>query len=153
MGRMELRRYTHYSNLRSLNRINRPEDLIKRAIELGLAGIAITDHESLTSHVELAEMSSFWGQDISVTQIAVTNIDLSQCQLNLCGQKNNTLRMVLSNGLVLVKFQFSEDEFNDLSADNTYMICIISPQRNEWNGSASGKGIIDDFELTTKWIF
>ena len=33
--------------------INRPEDLIKQAIQLDLAGIAITDHESLSSHIEL----------------------------------------------------------------------------------------------------
>ena len=33
--------------------INRPKDLINRAIELGLAGIAITDHEALCGHIEI----------------------------------------------------------------------------------------------------
>ena len=33
--------------------INRPKALINKAIELGLAGIAITDHEALCGHVEL----------------------------------------------------------------------------------------------------
>ena len=33
--------------------INRPKDLVKRAIALGLSGIAITDHETLASHIEL----------------------------------------------------------------------------------------------------
>ena len=33
--------------------INRPKDLVNRAIELGLKGIAITDHETLSSHMEL----------------------------------------------------------------------------------------------------
>ena len=33
--------------------INKPKDLVNRAIEIGLAGIAITDHESLSSHIEL----------------------------------------------------------------------------------------------------
>lgn len=32
--------------------INKPKDLINRAIELGLAGIAITDHECLAGHVK-----------------------------------------------------------------------------------------------------
>jgi len=41
------------SNLRLLDSINRPKDLINRAIELGLAGIAITDHEALCSHPEI----------------------------------------------------------------------------------------------------
>ena len=53
MGRFEAHSHTMYSNIRLLDSINRPEDLIKRAIQLNLAGIAITDHESLSSHVEL----------------------------------------------------------------------------------------------------
>ena len=51
--RFEVHSHTHYSNLRLLDSINRPKDLINRAIELGLAGIAITDHEALCSHPEI----------------------------------------------------------------------------------------------------
>ena len=51
--RFEVHAHTHYSNLRLLDCINRPKDLVKRAIELGLSGIAITDHESLSGHMEL----------------------------------------------------------------------------------------------------
>lgn len=42
-----------YSNLRLLDAINRPKNLIDRAVELGLAGICITDHETLSSHMEV----------------------------------------------------------------------------------------------------
>ena len=45
--------HTHYSNIRLLDCINRPKDLINKAIELGLSGIAITDHESLGGHVQV----------------------------------------------------------------------------------------------------
>ena len=51
--RFECHSHTHYSNLRLLDCINRPKDLVKRAIALGLSGIAITDHETLASHIEL----------------------------------------------------------------------------------------------------
>ena len=51
--RFEVHSHTHYSNLRLLDCINRPKDLVNRAIELGLKGIAITDHETLSSHMEL----------------------------------------------------------------------------------------------------
>ena len=43
--------HTEYSNLRLLDSINKPKRLIDRAIELGLSGIAITDHEALCGHV------------------------------------------------------------------------------------------------------
>ena len=45
--------HTHYSNIRLLDCINRPKALIDKAIELGLSGIAITDHECLAAHVEV----------------------------------------------------------------------------------------------------
>ena len=53
MERFEVHSHTHYSNLRLLDAINKPKDLINRAIELGLKGIAITDHEVLSSHPEV----------------------------------------------------------------------------------------------------
>ena len=49
--------HTEYSNIRLLDSINRPKDLIKKAIELGLSGIAITDHECLSSHVEVTKIA------------------------------------------------------------------------------------------------
>ena len=45
--------HTEYSNLRLLDAISHPKDLIDKAIELGLSGIAITDHESLSSHIKV----------------------------------------------------------------------------------------------------
>lgn len=45
--------HTEYSNIRLLDCINHPIDLINKAIELGLSGIAITDHECLSSHMEV----------------------------------------------------------------------------------------------------
>ena len=53
MKRFEVHTHTHYSNIRLLDCINRPKDLVKRAIDLGLAGLAITDHECISSHIEL----------------------------------------------------------------------------------------------------
>ena len=45
--------HTHYSNLRLLDCIIKPKDLIDKAIELGLSGVAITDHEALSGHMEI----------------------------------------------------------------------------------------------------
>ena len=45
--------HTMYSNLRLVDAINKPADLIDKAIELGLSGLAITDHECLSAHIEV----------------------------------------------------------------------------------------------------
>ena len=48
-----LHNHTYYSNIRLLDSINRPKALIDKAIELGLSGVAITDHECLSAHMEV----------------------------------------------------------------------------------------------------
>ena len=46
-----------FSNLRLLDCINRPEDLIARTKELGLTGLAITDHECLSAAVRVNKIA------------------------------------------------------------------------------------------------
>ena len=48
--------HTEYSNLRLLDSINKPAKLIKTALNLGLSGIAITDHECLSAHPEVNQL-------------------------------------------------------------------------------------------------
>lgn len=50
MGVIGWHNHSDYSNLRLLDAINRVEDLVETAIELGHGGVAITDHESLSAH-------------------------------------------------------------------------------------------------------
>ena len=47
----DVHEHTEYSNIRLIDCINHPKNLIDRAIELGLAGCSITDHEALCSHM------------------------------------------------------------------------------------------------------
>jgi DNA polymerase-3 subunit alpha len=51
ISRFEPHSHTDFSNFRLLDSINKVENLIDQAIDLGLSGIAITDHETLSSHM------------------------------------------------------------------------------------------------------
>lgn len=50
-----LHNHTDYSNLRFIDSINPVDKLIDRARELGLRGVAITDHDSVSAHVKAIE--------------------------------------------------------------------------------------------------
>lgn len=50
--RSDIHNHSRYSNLRLRDALPKPKDLIDRAIELGLSGIALTDHEALSGHVK-----------------------------------------------------------------------------------------------------
>ena len=81
--RFEVHSHTHYSNLRLLDSINRPKELIDRALELGLSGIAITDHETLSSSMEVNN----YGQQLLTEhpdfKVAIGN------EIYLCGSREN----------------------------------------------------------------
>lgn len=49
--------HTWYSNIRLLDCISKPEALLQQAVDIGLTGIAITDHESLGSHVKVNQFA------------------------------------------------------------------------------------------------
>ena len=55
MSYFAIHNHTDYSNIRLLDSINRPKNLINKAVEIGSSGIAITDHECLSSHVEVIQ--------------------------------------------------------------------------------------------------
>ncbi len=56
IDRMETHAHSYYSNIRLLDSINRPKDLITTAAELGLKGICLTDHECLSGAVEWLQL-------------------------------------------------------------------------------------------------
>lgn len=52
MSYFSIHNHTEYSNLRLLDCINKVEDLIQYAFDLGLSGVCITDHEALSAHIK-----------------------------------------------------------------------------------------------------
>lgn len=50
--RIDTHCHTRYSNIRLIDAVPTPEQLIDYAIEIGLAGVSITDHESLSGHIK-----------------------------------------------------------------------------------------------------
>ena len=65
--------HTMYSNIRLLDCINRPKALIDKAIELGLGGIAITDHECLAAHIEVNQYAKEIKEKYPEFKIALGN--------------------------------------------------------------------------------
>lgn len=84
--RFEIHSHDHYSNIRLLDCINRPKDLINRAIELGLSGIAITNHETLASHMEVNLYAKKLKEEHPDFKVALGN-EIYLCPNREMGQK------------------------------------------------------------------
>ena len=78
--------HTEFSNLRLLDAINKPEKLIDKAIEMGLSGIAITDHESLSAHMRVNKYAKKIKETNPDFKIALGN-EIYLTDTRDCGQK------------------------------------------------------------------
>lgn len=52
LKRFDNHSHSMFSNFRLIDSINRPKDMILKAYELGMSGVALTDHETVAGHVE-----------------------------------------------------------------------------------------------------
>ena len=52
MNRFDIHVHSEYSNLRILDSINKIDKITNRAIEIGLKGYCLTDHETLAGHIQ-----------------------------------------------------------------------------------------------------
>lgn len=96
MPRFEPHSHTEYSNLRLLDCINHPKDLINRAINLGLSGIAITDHECLSVHMEVNMYQDAIKEKYPDFKIALGN-EIYLCKDRSKGQKYYHFILIAKN--------------------------------------------------------
>lgn len=98
MKRFEPHAHSEYSNSRLLDSTNRIKSLINYAIEQGLAGIAITDHETTSGHPE----ANFYAEEIMKEhpefKVALGN-EIYLCETRETGQKYYHLILIAKDHL------------------------------------------------------
>lgn len=88
-----------------------------------------------------------WGQKNDVPLICVTNIKLTQDDLQVCGAQSDTLRFNC-NGVTYIKFFASKDIEKLRNAGNNFTLTIVGEGAiNEWMGRTTPQVIIKDFEI------
>ncbi len=100
----------------------------------------------------IAQNKSTWGQGLPEPYIAIKDIPLTSVQL-LSPDKHPTLKIHLSNGVDIMKFKSSQEEFEQFTRPNMYLTAVCRCSRNEWNGNVTAQLIIEDFYINEKWVF
>lgn len=97
---------------------------------------------------ELARGQWIWGQEISKPLVAVENIKVYPKDMQL--MKGTTLKITLSNGVTLIKFGSSEEEYDSLYSEMGYVtITVIGEcKENIWNGIRTPQIEVKDLEIT-----
>lgn len=86
MGFCGLHNHTEWSNIKLRDALTRTEELVNKAIEYGYSGIALTEHEVLTGHIQALEIADKIKKDHSDFKIMLGNeiylIDESEYKQN-----------------------------------------------------------------------
>lgn len=61
--------------------------------------------------------------------------------------KHPTIKIHLPNGIDIMKFKSSEEEFEQFTQQNQILTAICRCNKNEWMGNVTPQLIIEDFEL------
>ena len=100
----------------------------------------------------IAQGKEFWGQGLPEPYVAIRDIPLESVQL-LSPDKHPTLKIHLSNGVDIMKFKSSYEEYEQFIKPNMYLTAVCRCAKNEWNGRVTAQLIIEDFYISEKWVF
>ena len=100
--------------------------------------------------IEIAQHKDLWGQSIDEPLIVIENLNVHKDNISLMSaDKNPTLKIQLNNGVSLIKFKFSKEEFETLKREEGSIIMNIVGKCaiNEWNGRITPQLLIEDYEV------
>ena len=103
--------------------------------------------------LDIANLKSVWGQGVEEPLIAIERIKVYKDNVRLMSpDKNPTLKITLPNGMSLVKFRSSKEEYELFNSNlGCVSINIVGRcERNIWNGIISPQRIIEDYEIVDK---
>lgn len=98
----------------------------------------------------ISEYKYLWGTEVKEPKIAIKNINVTKDNIVLMSKdKNPTIKITLSNGIALLKFKSSEEEFENLFSKSGCVVievvgtCAI----NEWNGKITPQIFIENYNI------
>lgn len=108
---------------------------------------------------ELASLNQIWGQEIEKPYVALENLTIQPANVSLMSRdKSPTLKIELPNGVSLIKFKSSEEEFQELTkypSGSININAVGTCKINEWNGTINPQIEVEDYEIVgeTKYYF
>ena len=100
--------------------------------------------------LEIAELKSLWGQGVTEPYIALTNVKVTKNNIILMSPDNKpTIKIKLANGVEVIKFKASQEEYQSLVSEGYFVLDIIGRcDSNTWGGRTTPQIIVEDYEIT-----
>lgn len=94
----------------------------------------------------IADMQHFWGKDFDEALVCIKGIRVKKDMISV--MKSNTLKIVLPNGVSIIKFGATDEEIESLSSEGYVEIDVVCRcNANEWNGNISPQLMLEAYEI------
>lgn len=109
-----------------------------------------SDNFNAKDILDIASMKSLWGQGVDEPYIALTNIKVTKSNLTLMSPDNKpTLKIKLANGVEIIKFKSSKEEYESLLSEGYINIDVVGRcDSNTWGGRTTPQIFVEDYEIT-----
>jgi hypothetical protein len=103
--------------------------------------------------IEIAELAPYWGKDCEEAIVAIRDIEITKSDITMMA--SNTLKITLPNGINIIKFRCTDEEFNKLYSENGVIKidAICTCNINEWNGNRYPQLFLQDFAIVNKCAY
>ena len=108
--------------------------------------------------LDIANMSDYWGSEIDEALVAVNGLKVTKDMVDIYRKTTNTIKISLSNGVSIMKFNADEELCSKLTDNNTGFVELDicgKCNQNEWNGNITPQIFIEDYNIidSNKYYF
>ena len=108
--------------------------------------------------LDIAEMDDYWGSELDEALVAINGLKVTKDMVDVYRKSTNTIKILLNNGISLMKFNADEELCSKLTDENSgfmEMDIVGKCNANEWNGVVTPQIFIEDFNIidSNKYYF
>ena len=109
--------------------------------------IFTSDEMDTDAVIEIADMGSIWSSSVDEPLIAVQNLKITKGMLNF--YKENTIKITMSNDLVLMLFNTDRETYEKFYSEDGYIEinAVCRCNKNEWGGRTTAQLFIEEYEI------
>lgn len=102
--------------------------------------------------LDIGSMKALWGKGVDEAFIVIRGVKVSKSNITLMSaDRNPTIKITLPNGVSVIKFGASREEYESFLTDGYVEIDIIGTCAiNEWQGNISGQILVKEYEVQQK---
>ena len=103
--------------------------------------------------IEIADMGSIWSSSVDEPLIAVQNLKITKGMLNF--YKENTIKITMSNDLVLMLFNTDRETYEKFYSEDGYVEinAVCRCNKNEWGGRTTAQLFIEEYEIIDSCVY